>query len=276
MSRIDEQIGIDEVMKLYQKHDMVDRYEDKRFSSFLGELSNILEIGIVNKYLKLIDEGIVLEVATGPGRLTKYLNIDNKKGIGVDSSRGMLEYAKKQCNDNWSFINASGFNVPIDSCQADVIVTFRLIRHFRRSEQIEFFKELNRILKPGGLLIFDMLNSKRSKTGKLLENIWMNLIIYYNIFKGKSNVEKVYDEESNIADIKADLLTAGFQLKNTHGIGNYYTAELFLDYLTAAPLLKYTRYIVNPILIPLFLKLEEKCCCDKKGNLEWVLVADKK
>lgn len=71
----------------------------------------------------------------------------------------MLEEAKKKYPDA-TFLHESATKIPLDDNSVDVAVSRGvLISHLPQGEYKNFLNEVHRILRPGGLFIFDFLNN---------------------------------------------------------------------------------------------------------------------
>jgi len=101
-------------------------------------------------------KGRVLEVGIGSGlNLPFYDPVKVKQVWGVDPSIGLRKVAREKAKDmpfEVNFIGLSGEDIPLENNSADsVVVTYTLcsIPDVKKA-----LKEMNRVLKPGGELIF--------------------------------------------------------------------------------------------------------------------------
>lgn len=103
----------------------------------------------------------LLELACGTGRVTRHLvEIVSGNGtlVATDLNVGMLEVARAKLQNNkidWKVANA--LDLPFDDNQFDHIVCQFGVMFFPDKEKS--FKEVNRILKPGGKYIFNTWES---------------------------------------------------------------------------------------------------------------------
>jgi ubiquinone/menaquinone biosynthesis C-methylase UbiE len=103
----------------------------------------------------------LLDVATGPGRLAFYLEDHLRKTeiTGVDINENMLKRARKIAKVNKSkihFLKGDIYNLPFQDGQFDIIVGLRFSMHLPQIDKV--IKEFSRVLKGGGILIFDIFN----------------------------------------------------------------------------------------------------------------------
>ncbi len=101
----------------------------------------------------------ILDAGCGTGYCSRILNkrFSKAKTTGVDLAPGMIEYAKKQN----SLFNKVDYQVadleqlPFETNQFDLVFSNLTLQWLIASENV--YQELNRVLKPGGLLIFSSL-----------------------------------------------------------------------------------------------------------------------
>ena len=155
--------GIRNLKEHYNKEKIAKSYEKLRFSDLAGKIEHEVTINSINFLIKTYKPNLLLEIATGPGRITKYLKLWNE-GIGIDSSENMLRLAKKNVNNpNWKFIKSDINKMPFKKDYFDMIITFRLLIHFTNPQRENSFKKINNILKKDGILIFDIGNKDYTK-----------------------------------------------------------------------------------------------------------------
>ncbi len=113
----------------------------------------------------------ILDVACGPGGLTCYLaeRLPDSKLIGVDFSNDALSLAKKASAHltNVEFINGNVEKLAFESNTFDIVVCKDSFHHF--VHPLRVLKELERILKPGGIAYLQDL--RRDMPLQLIERI---------------------------------------------------------------------------------------------------------
>ena len=103
--------------------------------------------------MKLIDYGC------GSGRLasslaTAQLKVDY---VGIDIVDDLLKYAKSKSPKEYTFLRHQELNVPVVDNSADMICAFSLFTHLLQAESYIYMKDMYRVLKRGGKLVFSFL-----------------------------------------------------------------------------------------------------------------------
>jgi SAM-dependent methyltransferase len=100
----------------------------------------------------------VLEIGCGTGWGTAMLARKGRAArvLGIDVCPQCVDYASRYHGQQAKFIAASALNLPAANHSFDVICYFEVIEHL--PDGVAFFKECQRVLTPGGLLIFSTPN----------------------------------------------------------------------------------------------------------------------
>ena len=123
--------------------DIVYNKEDRPLTEYPNKLTkHLFEIFNLKKDQKIIDIGC------GRGEFTNGFILCGMKGYAVDQSLTANNYFPKI---NLKQCNLETENIPFDDSSFDVVFSKSLVEHFYYPEKI--FKELRRILKPGGRII---------------------------------------------------------------------------------------------------------------------------
>lgn len=139
------------------------KYHQGRFNNGL-EIVNLDEMSIFDKWLAKIPvkQKVILDIGTGTGRaINSLLNYNTKKIYALDQSQAMLHllskiYTEEIKKGRVESINASSQRIPLSSNSVDLITAFHLLKHLPNIEPT--LREINKVLKPGGYFIFDILN----------------------------------------------------------------------------------------------------------------------
>lgn len=130
----------------------------------------IKELNIKVKYDNALDFGC------GVGRLTFPLANKFYKTIGVDISKSMVDYAQQINNNRANFIVNEYDNLKIFSDnQFDFVLSMITLQHMEIKYAKNYIKDFIRILKPGGLIIFQMPDYPVEVENNLLKKIKYNI-----------------------------------------------------------------------------------------------------
>jgi ubiquinone/menaquinone biosynthesis C-methylase UbiE len=145
---------ITEIQKTYDKWAKI--YDRDSLRNPAIRISRRLLIPILNPK----KNDVILEIGCGTGRVTLELSRVCKKVVAVDFSKRMLEVAKAKSGTrkNIEFYLADiGLGLPqLNACSFDRIVCPLLIDHIGNIRKL--FIETHRLLKEGGVLVFDDIN----------------------------------------------------------------------------------------------------------------------
>ena len=96
--------------------------------------------------------GVICDLGCGPGQVARYLHQRGANVIGVDLSPGMIERARALTPGvPFEAGDMRALDVADGACQA--IVAFYSIVHFPSAELAGVFREMKRVLAPGGALL---------------------------------------------------------------------------------------------------------------------------
>ncbi len=167
----------------------------------------------------------ILDLGCANGRFYEVLENKNVDFYGVDFSRELIEMAKNKYR-NGKFYLADARKLPFSDNFFDKIYSISVLHHIPSYDfRMQFLKEANRTLKPGGLLILRVWDFWKRKMA-------LKLISKYTLLKllGKSNFDfkDVFvswkDQNGNIlanryfhcftqGELKNLIKKAGFKIK---------------------------------------------------------------
>lgn len=114
----------------------------------------------------------VAEICCGHGELLTLLGRNDVRGVGVDVSSNMLEFARVKHKDstNFIFVQGDATQLPLQDAQFDSVFMFGGIHHV--PDRAALFSEVFRILRPGGRFYF------REPVSDFFLWRWLRAIIY--------------------------------------------------------------------------------------------------
>jgi len=140
----------------YQQREVVENYDSWRFGSPGGQYVDAREKAALLDLLGPLDRSArVLDMPCGTGRLLRSLGSAGFTSVvGADASPAMLEQARIAA-PSFPAVEADAFATPFESGSFQAVCSLRFLFHVEQAPA--FFAEVARILKPGGLFVFDTL-----------------------------------------------------------------------------------------------------------------------
>ncbi|TEB18264.1 hypothetical protein C9890_0425 [Perkinsus sp. BL_2016] len=95
------------------------------------------------------DRGLYIDIACGPGTLTELVAPYFSKTLGIDQSFEQLKCAAIVDGCDMEYVPGSAFAIPVESGKVDFLTVAQGLHWLLPYE--DFFSEVLRVLKPGGL-----------------------------------------------------------------------------------------------------------------------------
>jgi ubiquinone/menaquinone biosynthesis C-methylase UbiE len=116
----------------------------------------------------------ILDVGTGTGRFAIFLAKKGKNIVAVDQSSEMLEVAKQksiedEVSDFIEFVQGDVERLPFEDNTFEAVISIHVMTHF--NDINNFISEIARVLKPGGIFVFDLSESFTAKAYQFIRNI---------------------------------------------------------------------------------------------------------
>ncbi len=152
----------------------------------------------------------ILEIASGTGRVTKYLRKiypQPAKLVATDLSADMLEVAKSKLEDNSiEYIVADAMTLPFPDNSFDLVVCQYGVMFF--PDRQKGLNEAYRVLKPGGKIFFSTWDN--SKSIPIINVVFNKVLLPF--FKGEdTSIYLVPFSMSDMALHKELLIKSGFK-----------------------------------------------------------------
>jgi len=125
-----------------------------KWASNYDDMPNMLidaEEPELRKVIGNIKPGKAIDFACGTGRYSSILTKLGHRVTGVDSSKSMLDIAKRKVPTG-TFINADIKDIPIQETDFDLGICALALTHFNKLSTP--VREMARLIRPGGLLVF--------------------------------------------------------------------------------------------------------------------------
>jgi len=201
-------------------------YREKRFEHFPMNVFNHMELQAVQTVLegytsKSAGQLELMDIAAGEGRISEVLY-----GFGnltvIENSPPMLKIIKDNLainsDNSLTLLEADFLNMDPKEYDSkfDIVTTFRFIRHFEYPYRHEIYARIRRLLKPGGLLLFDVPNK------------YTEILLRNRLGWDKFNIYDVFWTKESIRE---ELLANGLALQNLIEVGQYcFRESLDLDF----------------------------------------------
>lgn len=152
------------------------------------------EIGALDYFRALVQDGPVGDLGCGTGRITTYLAAQGLDVFGIDLTPGMIEVARREYPE-LRFEVGSLFDLDLKDGELAAALAWYSLVHTPREQLPAAFAELFRVLRPGGLLVhgFKLGEGNRPLTQAYGHNVDLQVYMYA------------------VADIAALLADAGFE-----------------------------------------------------------------
>jgi excisionase family DNA binding protein len=132
---------------------------------------------IVFSQIKIAKDSIVADIGAGTGYLTLELAKKAKRVIAVDNSASMLTIARNEAAkagfSNIEFLEGNAEELPIGPDTIDLVCANMLLHHV--ADPLQVFKEMHRILKPGGgqVIITDIAEHEHTWLRQEKSDLWL-------------------------------------------------------------------------------------------------------
>jgi ubiquinone/menaquinone biosynthesis C-methylase UbiE len=226
--------GIDGIRAAYQDAGVARRYVEERFTTPLGALLHERQSQVLRRVISAHASPDVLEIAPGPARLTtSVIDVTGQLTL-LDASAEMLAEARSRLSaatvdTKYTLVRGDAFCLPFPS-RFDFVYSFRLIRHFGPDERLRLYREIARVLKPRGRLVFDAVNERVYEPMRAIAD-------------GKQHFDAPLDREA----LCAELAAAGFEVESLEGVQHRYSTLYQLQVLVAPRSAKLARLAMNVV-----------------------------
>jgi ubiquinone/menaquinone biosynthesis C-methylase UbiE len=146
-----------EVEGFYQDPRVAESYERKRFASGWKQPE---EIDALRHFATRARPKRLLDLASGTGRAVRGLaDLARELTVAVDLSAPMLTANRAGPGASGvEYARANAFQLPLATESFDFVVCLRCIRHFAAEDRSAIYREIRRVLQPGGSFVLDAAN----------------------------------------------------------------------------------------------------------------------
>jgi len=133
----------------------------------------------------------VLDLGAGVGRISMHIAPLVKELTLADISREMIKIAseKLQNFENVGLFKCNGLDLSeLSDCSFDLVYSVWVFQHVSRKVFLGYLKEINRILKPNGILIFQIF--EKLKVKGLIPRYWLRNLRHLHFYFWQSPPNK--------------------------------------------------------------------------------------
>lgn len=154
----------------------------------------------------LVKGKVVIDAAAGEGYGSYILSQSAEHVFGIDiDTVAINEASKKYVNSNLEFRLASIESLPFTSQSIDVVISFETIEHVDEVLQNKFLNEIQRILKPDGVLVISTPNKAIYSDIREYNNPFHIKEFYTNEFetflRGFFSVVQLYHQKNEVSSV---------------------------------------------------------------------------
>lgn len=238
-----------EIQQSYRDPLAAERYVEDRFASELMALLHQRQVAAVNRVMHEAKPPRTLEVAPGPGRVTRDVMPPGEL-VCLEFNESMIDQGRRSCAAPVRWVRGNAFDLPFQDGEFDFAYSFRFVRHFHREDRNRLYAELRRVLQPGGRLVLDAVNARVS--APLREADPQAYPIY----------DKLYADE---AELRRELTEAGFEPLRIEPVQRWFSLQYKAQVLLGPRSRRLCRWAIRTL---------ERL---RRGpSLEWIVTARKR
>jgi SAM-dependent methyltransferase len=169
---------------------------------------------------------LAVEIGCGVGRVCQALSERFDGVVGLDISSEMIRRARELVpDDRVTFEVGNGSSMaPVADASADLVLSFTVFQHIPDVAVIEgYIRESGRVLRPGGLLVFQWNNTPGAGRWRLRRGV---LAFLHSIRLGRErhgrNAAQFLGSRVPLERVRAALAAGGMELAATKGLGTLF------------------------------------------------------
>jgi ubiquinone/menaquinone biosynthesis C-methylase UbiE len=196
--------SINEIQRGWQDETVAETYDEKRFTTWSGKLSDWLDkIAIKNALRNTALDAPILDLPCGTGRILHYISNSGYQSLtGSDISDQMLAVAKRKLAGiaNVRFSIADATNTGFSDSEFKAIMSIRFMGHLPADTRVSVLREFGRICS--GSIIVEY--PQRSAVAGVIKRLLRSLTVQARLGKGQWSWNTL-----SKADLDAEFRSAG-------------------------------------------------------------------
>ncbi|MDP3881854.1 MAG: class I SAM-dependent methyltransferase [Nanoarchaeota archaeon] len=193
----------------YKNRGVVDTYDSQRLGGLKGKVTRKLEYVFVDMLTEIPKKQKILEIGVGTGFFSKMLAAKGNF-TGLDISEEMLKKTKRILPKS-KFVTGNILDLRLKD-KYDKVITIRVISHFDKTKAGLALKNINKVVKKGGEVIFNLEN--RSIARRILRKI--------------TNWGSTYTYQYNKRDMQSLIKSSGFDNVKVFYLDHFFILPLHL------------------------------------------------
>jgi len=199
---------------------MLDEATVREFAAYMKRFPELYEylVEIVKRHVSVC-QPLILDLGAGPGLLSVKLlqQIPEAMVVGIDPLLQMLRLAKENVLPSYAHafeaLQGASEKIPLKDNIVDGIVSRFSLPYWPQPQ--ESFKEMNRVLKPGGIVVLEELNKEFPRWKLSLLRLRMRVrgagkkVADYHV--------EAYPQAHTLEQVQQFFATNGFTILETEG-----------------------------------------------------------
>ena len=150
------------IKSLYSGNRVAASYLKERSASELMRLLSDRQVRTVQRVMRATEPHRTLEIAPGPGRITRSLDAAGEL-VCLEFNQEMINEGRRWCGDHVQWVRGDAFDLPFEQDAFDFAYSFRFVRHFQRADRDRLYAQIARVIQPDGLFVMDAVNAVVSR-----------------------------------------------------------------------------------------------------------------
>ena len=231
-----------EIQSAYSGNGLANGYVAQRFDSELNRLLHTRQVRSVNALMSRFKPARSLEIAPGPGRVTRDIRPSGEL-VCLEFNEGMIAEGKRHCSSVTEWVRGNAFELPFAN-EFEFVYSFRFIRHFKRPDRLRLYDQIRQALAPDGWFVFDAVNERQSRP----------------LREASPDSYPVYDKLYQRRQLLRELQRAGFTEISLVPVQKFYRLQ-YLSQVFVGP----RSEIVNRLIVQGLESLP------RRNGLEWIV-----
>ncbi|MCZ8348128.1 MAG: class I SAM-dependent methyltransferase [Leptospiraceae bacterium] len=212
----------------------------------LASQSRLIYLGL-EEFLKrnihhTVSVDTILDLGSGPGILTSLIakNFPNAKFTGVDRSKEMIQFSQIS-NPKIQWMLADARKLPLDDASLSFLQHSFFLLHLPKP--LEVLQEIDRVLKPGGLVFFVEPLSEKNKADQAILDLMQAYYTHLSLHPESIHVEEQYFTNKGYSLVASNDLSISAKGSDNEAVLSY--PNILVGRMAAWSLLSHMGQLLN-------------------------------